>query len=204
MALKKKYPGKIFIEAESEKAIKESLNGFIDINTGRIIPMDHEFYSSLFEVKEKKEVHFEDGNYVRVKKGVYEGDLAKIVKIKKNNADVILVPRINIQDILTRMREESSKTYDDQELITKKDEILKKYTNHRMYYPPHLRPPKKVLPIDVFREFADLPSNRRITITTEGLIQVNFRYDELAQPEGTMLPIELQPFAKNGNFEEIL
>jgi hypothetical protein len=46
-----------------------------------------------------------------------------------------------------------------------------------MYYPPHLRPPKKVLSLDVFREFADLPSNKRFTISTEGLIQVNFRYD---------------------------
>jgi hypothetical protein len=42
---------------------------------------------------------------VRIKKGVYEGDLGKISKIKKNNADVLLVPRINIQDILTRIRD---------------------------------------------------------------------------------------------------
>jgi transcription elongation factor len=42
---------------------------------------------------------------VRIKKGVYEGDLGKITKIKKNNADIALVPRINIQDILSRMRD---------------------------------------------------------------------------------------------------
>ena len=41
MALKKKYPGKLFIEALSDKAIKQSLEGFIDINTGRITPMDN-------------------------------------------------------------------------------------------------------------------------------------------------------------------
>ncbi len=48
MAMKKKYPGKIFIQAQNQKVIKESLQGFIDVNTGRITPMDHEFYSSLF------------------------------------------------------------------------------------------------------------------------------------------------------------
>jgi len=41
LALKKKYPGKIFVEAQSELAVKQSLEGFIDVNTKRIIPMDN-------------------------------------------------------------------------------------------------------------------------------------------------------------------
>ena len=71
-----------------------------------------------------------------------------------------------------------------------------------MYYPPHLRPPKKMLPLDIFKEFSDLPSNKKLNMTSGGLIQVNFRYDEIAKPEGTMLPIELQPFTKNGNIAQ--
>jgi len=67
-----------------------------------------------------------------------------------------------------------------------------------MYYPPHLRPPKKSLNQDVFREFGDLPSNKKFTVTMNGLIVFQFKYDEIARPEGTMLPIELQPFSKNG------
>jgi hypothetical protein len=47
-----------------------------------------------------------------VKKGVYEGDLGRISKIRKSNADVVLVPRINVQDILTKMREEAAKGTD--------------------------------------------------------------------------------------------
>ena len=35
--------------------------------------------------------------------------MGKIVKAKKSNADVMIVPRINIQDILSKMREESAK-----------------------------------------------------------------------------------------------
>ena len=60
-------------------------------------------------MKESKEIKFEDGNFVRITKGVYEGDLGKIVKAKQSNADVLIVPRINIQDILSKMREESAK-----------------------------------------------------------------------------------------------
>ena len=59
-----------------------------------------------------------------------------------------------------------------------------------------------MLPPDVFKDFQDLPSNRKFDITNNGLIQLTFRYDELAKPEGTMLPIEMQPFSKNGNLVE--
>lgn len=31
---------------------------------------------------------------------------------------------------------------------------------------------------------------------------MNFRYDEMAKPQGTMLPIELQYFTKTGNVAE--
>jgi transcription antitermination factor NusG len=121
MALKKKYPGKLFIEAANEKAIKDSLQGFIDVNVARVTPMDHEFYSSLFEAKENKEVQYKMGQFVRIKRGVYESDLGKIARVKKANIDVVLVPRINTQDILAKMREEATKTYTDRELIEKKD-----------------------------------------------------------------------------------
>ena len=172
------------------------------MNTRRIVAMDNDFYSSLFEAKETKDIQFKEHQYVRIKKGVYEGDLGRISKTRKNNADVALVPRINIQDILMKMREESSKNIDEKVILANKDDILKRYTNPRMHYPAHLRPPKKLLPIDVFKDFSDLPSNKRIVITGQGLIILSFRYDEMAKPEGTMLPIELQPFAKGGNLIE--
>lgn len=58
LALKKKYPGKIFVEAPSEAAIRKSLEGFIDVNTKKIVPMDNDFYSTLFDVKETKDIQF--------------------------------------------------------------------------------------------------------------------------------------------------
>ena len=58
-----------------------------------------------------------------------------------------------------------------------------------MYYPPNLRPPRKVLPVDAFKDFSDLPSNKKIDLTSSGLIKMTFRYDEIGKPEGTLLPI---------------
>jgi hypothetical protein len=51
-----------------------------------------------------------------------------------------------------------------------------------MFYPPQLRPPKKIMPLDFFKEFAELPSNKKINITPTGLIILNFRPDEIAKP----------------------
>lgn len=48
-------------------------------------------------VKEAEQVQFKKGSYIRIKKGVYEDDLGKIVKLNKNSADVLLVPRVNVQ-----------------------------------------------------------------------------------------------------------
>lgn len=121
LALKKKYPGKIFVEAPSEQAVKESLDGFIDVNIKKVTPMDNEFYSNLFEAKETRDIQYKNQQYVRIKKGVYEGDLGKISKIKKNNCSVVLVPRINVQDILNKMREEVSKNANEKETLAQKD-----------------------------------------------------------------------------------
>jgi hypothetical protein len=36
-------------------------------------------------------------NYVRINKGLYEGDLAQITKIKNNSVEVRVVPRLNVK-----------------------------------------------------------------------------------------------------------
>lgn len=63
---------------------------------------------------------FKQNTYVRIKKGLYEGDLGKISKVKANSLDVLLVPRINIQDILMKMREQTSKLIDPEAIKTTK------------------------------------------------------------------------------------
>lgn len=72
--------------------------------------LDREGYIELFNEKSKTNIEFEESNYVRINKGLYEGDLAQIYKIRNNNSvDVLVVPRLNIQEISMRIRERASK-----------------------------------------------------------------------------------------------
>lgn len=58
MAMKKKYPGKIFIEAQNERAIRQGLDGLIDVNIKKINRLEHEDYTNLFVVKEVEQAQF--------------------------------------------------------------------------------------------------------------------------------------------------
>lgn len=63
-------------------------------------------------IKEAEQVQFKKGSYIRIKKGVYEDDLGKIVKLNKNSADLLLVPRVNVQEVLIKIKEQVSKMSD--------------------------------------------------------------------------------------------
>ena len=63
-----------------------------------LVQLKREDYVELFKDKAESKINFEEMNFVRINKGLYEGDLGQIVKIKKNKSiDVALVPRLNIQ-----------------------------------------------------------------------------------------------------------
>jgi len=70
--MKKKFPGKIFVEAYDEKSIKESLQDFIDINWTKIQILDHESYRNLFGNKKDDSITYHEGDFIRIKKGLYE------------------------------------------------------------------------------------------------------------------------------------
>lgn len=98
LAMKKKFPGKIFIEAFHEKDVHDSLDGFNYVNLSRkLLELDADAYADLFNSKTESKYDFEQHSYVRIKKGLYEGDLAKIFRVKSNSVDVLIVPRINTQ-----------------------------------------------------------------------------------------------------------
>lgn len=81
------------------------MESFIDINLSKIQIFDSESYRNLFLIKKDNSADFKTGDYVRIKKGLYEDDVGKVLKIKKNALEVTLVPRINIQEIALKMKE---------------------------------------------------------------------------------------------------
>jgi len=100
------------------------------------------------------------------------------------------VPRINIQELSIRIKEQCSKISDEKLIRDRKEELLKKYINPRTFYPSHLRPSKKLFENDnPFMEFSDIPLINRVKIQTGGLIVLNFRMDELKKLRGSILPM---------------
>jgi transcription antitermination factor NusG len=61
-------------------------------------------FPTLLEARKEPKNEYKLGQFVRIKKGLYNGDLAKIYKIKKNTTDLVLVPRINLQEIHSKMK----------------------------------------------------------------------------------------------------
>ena len=116
LAMKKKFPGKIFVEAYHEKDIRSSVDNFIDINLSKIQPFDSESYRNLFLIKKDNSANFKVGDYVRIKKGLYEDDVGKVIKIKKGALEVMLVPRINVQEIGMKMKEATRQMVDEEEI----------------------------------------------------------------------------------------
>jgi len=82
------------------------------LNIKKITRLEHEEYTNLFVIKEVEQAQFKKEAYIRIKKGVYEDDLGKIVKLNKSSADVLLVPRVNVQEILIKIKEHVSKMSD--------------------------------------------------------------------------------------------
>lgn len=89
----------------------------------KIVELDADAYANLFSEKMESRAEFQVGDYVRIKKGLYDGDLGKILKSRKNSTffDVLLVPRINLQDISMKIREQTSKMSNEEEIRQKKN-----------------------------------------------------------------------------------
>ncbi|CAB4256350.1 similar to Saccharomyces cerevisiae YML010W SPT5 Protein involved in regulating Pol I and Pol II transcription and pre-mRNA processing [Maudiozyma barnettii] len=91
------YHGRIYIEAPKQSVIEKFCNGVPDIyiNQKLLIPVQE--LPLLLKPNKSDDVTLEEGNYVRIKRGIYKGDLAMIDQISENNLEVMLkvVPRLD-------------------------------------------------------------------------------------------------------------
>ncbi|KAH9996227.1 hypothetical protein BJV77DRAFT_960644 [Russula vinacea] len=91
-------PGILYVEARSQKQVSEACNGLVGIYPSRgitLVPIDE--MASLLLIK-KQETTVNPGNWVRIKRGKYQGDLAQVVDITENGEEVGLkfIPRIDL------------------------------------------------------------------------------------------------------------
>ncbi|CCK68805.1 transcription elongation factor SPT5 KNAG_0B03630 [Huiozyma naganishii CBS 8797] len=110
--------GTIYIEAPKQSVIEKFCNGIPEIYPQRkkLIPVQE--LPATLKPNKSDDVPLEEGNYVRIKRGVYRGDLAIVDQISENNLEVMLkiVPRLDygksdIVDPQTKQRKMKNPTY---------------------------------------------------------------------------------------------
>ena len=91
------YHGRIYIEAPKQSVIEKFCNGVPDIYVNQKLLIPVQELPLLLKPNKSDDVTLEEGNYVRIKRGIYKGDLAIIDQISENNLEVMLkiVPRLD-------------------------------------------------------------------------------------------------------------
>ncbi|KAL8444566.1 hypothetical protein Emag_005462 [Eimeria magna] len=98
--------GYVYVEAESQFAVKEALQGFRNLRVSgdiRMVPLK-EMPGVFSQLKAQKQPLPQRGDFVRVRRGVYANDLAQIVSADEQGIYVTarLIPRIDLAAMLDR------------------------------------------------------------------------------------------------------
>lgn len=91
------FTGRIYIEAPKQSVIEKFCNGIPDIFITQKILIPVQELPLLLKPSKSDDVALEEGSYVRIKRGIYKGDLAVVDQISENNLEVMLkiVPRLD-------------------------------------------------------------------------------------------------------------
>lgn len=91
------YTGRIYIEAPKQSVIEKFCNGVPDIYISQKLLIPVQELPLLLKPNKSDDVTLEEGSYVRIKRGIYKGDLAMVDQISENNLEVMLkiVPRLD-------------------------------------------------------------------------------------------------------------
>ena len=177
--------------------MKEALETFAEVYINKLKVEDKNLYNSFFETVIKKR-DFVEQQIVRVKRGVYKGDLAKIIKVYHNRVKALIVPRVDLKLMTQRMREAENKLK-DKALLDQKNAIFKKLTDPKVIYPGNKRPQKQLVTLENLSLYEDLTAVKRLTLSDNGMFLLVFPITDIEKPTGTILPIDLEPFALSGN-----
>lgn len=81
------YTGRIYIEAPKQSVIEKFVNGVPDIYANQKLLIPVQELPLLLKPTKSDEVRLDIGSYVRIKRGIYKGDLAVVDQISQNNLE---------------------------------------------------------------------------------------------------------------------
>ncbi|AGO12662.1 AaceriADR187Wp [[Ashbya] aceris (nom. inval.)] len=91
------FSGRIYIEAPKQSVIEKFCNGVPDIYVNQKLLIPVQELPLLLKPSKSDDVRLEPGSYVRIKRGIYKGDLAVVEQLSDNNLECMLkvVPRLD-------------------------------------------------------------------------------------------------------------
>lgn len=103
-----KFPGYIFIEAHRDFHVKEAIKGIKILNISKVKPIPVKEVTQVFMPDASKMPHIEIGQFARIKKGLYEGDLCIIENLDDNSkrVKIKLVPRLTSGSVAADVMDE--------------------------------------------------------------------------------------------------
>jgi transcription elongation factor SPT5 len=155
-----KTEGYIYIEAYSDKHVYMAIANIPNIFGSKITLVSLNDRTQIFEGDPTKNVEIKPGQWVRIKKGLYEGDLAQVEEVddKKGRVYVKLAPRLSPEN-----EEDENPDVDDEE--AKKKKKYEHLTNSRKTN--KIKPPQKLFQTNEYQGWdtqRDTINNRNYVI----------------------------------------
>ena len=130
----KRFVGLIFLESNNVSVLETSIKQFKAIKTSTLQKIEFEVFSHLFGDKAPKTHDYKSQDYIKIKTGVYAGDLAQITKVHKNGVIVQVVPRINFTELAKRLQSYEAnyaRLHTEEEIMKGKNMMLREFMNPR-------------------------------------------------------------------------
>ncbi|XP_074357445.1 protein RNA-directed DNA methylation 3-like isoform X2 [Apium graveolens] len=96
--------GFLYIEAYKQCDVYEACNGICSTSPRGMVPVSEKELSRLFNVR-RSSSNISTGNWIRLKKGKYKGDLAQVMAVNgsRKKATLKLIPRIDFQVVTQKI-----------------------------------------------------------------------------------------------------
>jgi transcription elongation factor SPT5 len=151
-----KTQGYIYIEAHSDKHVYMACASIPNIFASKVFLVQFADRTQIFEADPTKTAQIKIGQWVRVKKGVYENDLAQVQDIDeaKGRVYIKLVPRL-----VPPNEKDKAKDYadDEDEAAAAEENKRQRYAHLMKSKGPKIRPPQRLFQES---EFGDLSTQR--------------------------------------------
>lgn len=179
-----KFAGCIFIEAHRDFHVKDAIRGLKALNMNSVDIIAVKEITQIFAPDPRNNINLQTGQFVRVKRGLYDGDLATIENFDESlkKITVKIIPRILSGTAFDdNMDAEAMKENQGVEGFAKKNTYFAKL---RQLQKKNLRPPKKLFNADEFDNVKTIERNSNLyeynkKKYTNGLLLMNIRLSNL-------------------------